>query len=369
VNLIVQPGGGVQPLLRVINHAKTSIEIVIFRFDQREVERALANAVSRGVAVHALIAHTNRAGEESLRSLELRLLASGVTVARSADDLARYHGKLMIVDRRELYLLAFNLTHADIDRSRSFGLITRRRELVQEAVRLFEADSARHPYEPRVASFLVSPINARQQLEAFIRGAKKELLIYDPKVSDPAMSRLLAERAEAGVAVKLIGRMTRKAAAVEVRKLPTRLHTRTMIRDRSLIFVGSQSLREIELDGRREVGLIFRHVDIGKRLRRTFLEDWTLCERDTAAAEESVPSAKIAKRVAKALTREMPPVAPLLDGAVRELVGQNGDVPLNPEEVEEIVKDAVKDVVREVVRGVVEEAVEQLESVGEPDRT
>src|SRR5690242_7305896 len=120
---------------------------MIFRFDQREIERALANAVSRGVAVHALIAHTNRAGEEGLRRLEMRLLAAGVTVARTADDLVRYHNKLMIIDRRELYLLGFNYTHLDVERSRSFGIVTRAREVVREAVNLFECDTKRSPYD------------------------------------------------------------------------------------------------------------------------------------------------------------------------------------------------------------------------------
>src|SRR5262249_62038686 len=110
VKLIVQTGDGVLPLVKGITSAKSSVEIVIFRFDQHEIERALANAVSRGVAVHALIAHTNRAGEEHLRELELRLLGAGITVARTADDLVRYHGKLLIIDRRTLCLLAFNLT-------------------------------------------------------------------------------------------------------------------------------------------------------------------------------------------------------------------------------------------------------------------
>ena len=50
------------------------------------------------MVVRALIAHTNRGGEKSLRKLELRLLDAGVTVARTADDLPRYHGKMMIVD-------------------------------------------------------------------------------------------------------------------------------------------------------------------------------------------------------------------------------------------------------------------------------
>src|SRR3954466_2080162 len=100
MKLLIQPGDGVAPLIKAISHAKSSIEIVIFRFDQREVEHALAAAVSRGVAVHALIAHTNRAGEESLRKLETRFLGEGITVARTADDLIRYHGKMMLIDGR-----------------------------------------------------------------------------------------------------------------------------------------------------------------------------------------------------------------------------------------------------------------------------
>src|SRR5690349_21168992 len=100
MKLLIQPDDGVRPLLDGISRAKRSILIVIFRFDQKEVERALADAVSRGVDVKALIAHTNRAGEAGLRKLELRLLAAGVTVARTADDLIRYHSKYMVIDGR-----------------------------------------------------------------------------------------------------------------------------------------------------------------------------------------------------------------------------------------------------------------------------
>ena len=60
----------------------------------------------------------------------MRLLGAGVTVARTADDLVRYHGKMMIVDARELYLMAFNLTNLDIERSRSFAVITEDKEIV-----------------------------------------------------------------------------------------------------------------------------------------------------------------------------------------------------------------------------------------------
>src|SRR5215831_1305704 len=93
VKLLVQPADGTMPLVKGINGAKKSIEIVIFRFDQGEIEQALARAVNRGVFVHALIAYTNRGGEANLRKLETRMLAAGVTVARTSDDLARYHYK------------------------------------------------------------------------------------------------------------------------------------------------------------------------------------------------------------------------------------------------------------------------------------
>ena len=186
------------PLIKAINEAKKSVEIVIFRFNRSEIEKALAAAVTRGIHVHALIASTNRGGVQSLRDLEMRLLAAGVTVSRTDDDLVRYHGKLMIVDRRVLFLLAFNFTYLDMERSRSFGIVTSNKKHVEQAAKLFDADTKRQPYTAGSATFVVSPVNARKQLTAFIKGAKKELLIYDPEVSDPAIIRVLEARVEGG---------------------------------------------------------------------------------------------------------------------------------------------------------------------------
>jgi phosphatidylserine/phosphatidylglycerophosphate/cardiolipin synthase-like enzyme len=356
MRLLVQPDDGAQPLVRAIAHAKHSIEIVIFRFEHREMERALAGAVGRGVAVHALIAHTNRSGEESLRRLELRLLAAGITVARTDDDLVRYHGKLMIIDRRELYLLAFNFISNDIERSRSFGVVTRMPKLVREAGRLFEADVQRHPYEPTSDALVVSPVNARRLLTAFIAGAKKELLIYDPKVSDLEMVRLLEKRAAAGVRIQLIGRLTRRIPGVAVCKLPGRLHTRTMVRDGSIAFVGSQSLRPLELDSRREVGLIFRDPKSVAGIHKTFMSDWAQAQKQSERDDAEEPASRVAKKVAKLLSKDLPEVAPVLNGAVQELVGDSKVLLLDSDQVEAALKSAVKTAVKEVVDDMMEGA-------------
>jgi cardiolipin synthase A/B len=359
VKLLIQPGNGVLPLVRGINGAKESVEIGIFRFDRGEIERALKGAVNRGVSVRALIAHTNRGGEAGLRKLELRLLAAGVAVARTATDLARYHGKLMIIDHRHLYLTAFNLTYQDIERSRSFGVITGERKVVEEASRLFECDTRRLPYTARHTDLVVSPGNAREQLAAFIRGTRKQLLIYDPKISDAAMARSLQERAEAGVEIKLLGRLTRRHVKLEARKLsPLRLHTRTMIRDGQRVFIGSQSLRETELDARREIGIIFRDSRLAKRLIKVFEEDWSSSGKETLAAEsENEPAGKAAKIALKVLEKELPPVGSVLRQVIKETVGEG--VWVDREKLDESVKDAMKSAVAEAVHDVVEEAVER----------
>ncbi|MDP8979967.1 MAG: phospholipase D-like domain-containing protein [Acidobacteriota bacterium] len=363
--MIVQPGDGIAPLVKAINSAKTSVEVMIFRFDRGEIAKALADAVARGVGVHALIAFTNRGGEKNLRTLEMQLLAAGVTVSRTADDLARYHGKMMIIDRRDLYVLAFNFTLLDIERSRSFGIVTSNPKLVQEAVKLFEADTKRQPYSAGSPQFVVSPVNARKQLSAFIKGARKQLLIYDPEVSDAAVVRLLAERCKAGVDIRIIGRLSGIRVQLAVRKLgPMRLHTRTIIRDAHQAFVGSQSLRELELGARREIGIIFRDPKTVNRLVKTFEEDWEASgnSKGADATEDASPADKVAKRVAKAVAKGMPPLGPVLDGIVKKVVGEETGLELNALEMEATVKEAVKEAVKEVVR----DAVENIEQPAEP---
>jgi phosphatidylserine/phosphatidylglycerophosphate/cardiolipin synthase-like enzyme len=273
VELIVQPADGIKPLLKAIDSAEKTLDLIIFRFDLKPVEKAVEAAVKRGVAVRALIAHTNSGGEKRLRQLELRMLTAGVSVSRTGDDLVRYHGKLMIVDRETLHVFGFNYTGLDL-KSRSFGLVTRDRRCVQEALRLFEADALRQDFAPEFDNLVVSPENAREQLATFIKRARKQLVIWDPKINDPQMIRLILQRMKAGVDVRLIGRIAKRGGALRAQKSPGRLHVRAMVRDGDTAFVGSQSLRALELDGRREVGLITREAKVVKRILEVFESDW-----------------------------------------------------------------------------------------------
>jgi phosphatidylserine/phosphatidylglycerophosphate/cardiolipin synthase-like enzyme len=277
MQVIVQPDDGLPPILKAIKRARKSIDIVIFRFDLSDIEDALAAAVERGVIVRALIAHTNRGGEKKLRKLEDRLLKCGATLSRTADDMVRYHGKVIVIDQKRGFVLGFNFTALDIKRSRSLGLVTVNPKIISAMTKLMDADHNRTPATITSSRLVVSPEDAREKLASFIKAARRELLIYDSQVTDDRMIALLMQRAAAGVKIKILGSLERKwkDTGIKVKSLRgLRLHVRAIVRDRKAAFVGSQSLRKLELDKRREVGLITKDRRTVGQIAAVFDRDW-----------------------------------------------------------------------------------------------
>lgn len=366
VKLLVQPQDGIEPILSALDRAKKSIQILVFRIDRNEIEKALLDAVQRGVAVQALIASTNRGGDKNLRRFEMRLLEKGITVTRTADDLLRYHGKMMIIDGKELHVLAFNFTHLDIGLSRSFGVSTTSPKVVREAVKLFDCDARRTPYTTHSSELVVSPVNAREQLTKFIQGSKKQLLMYEMKISDPEFVQLLNEKISQGVDVRVIGQSSIRGRALPVRALNTRLHARAILRDGSSAFLGSQSLRKLELEARREVGIIFRDEHIVKKMISIFDIDWRSAApaivADPAVVMLEAPAKKVAKVVAKRLNVEAN-----IEKALDKLLDSGKEMQFEPAEVVETVRAAVREEVREAVIQTVQELVTQVATSSIPE--
>ena len=359
MKLIVEPRDGIDVLLSAIKKAKKSVDIAIFRFDRADMEVELKAAAARGVKVTALIAYVNRGGAKHLRDLEMRFLDAGITVSRTADNLVRYHDKLIIFDRKTLFLLSFNFTHLDIDHSRGFGIITKNSKIVQEAVKLFEADCNRKSYTSGLDTFVVSPVNARKSLASFLKGAKRQLLIYDPEISDKEMMRILQDRAKAGVEVRIVGHSAKRLKLQVAKLTKMRLHTRTILRDGARAFIGSQSLRAIELDSRREVGLIIRDGKILKQLMECFESDWTPTDSASDDAKETqAPEASKSdvQRAAKVLAKELQPLTASVKKAVKKVVSEAGEDIMGDKRVKSAVKKMVKKAIKQAVKEVADDA-------------
>ena len=143
-------------------------------------------------------------------------------------------------------------------------------------------------------------MTSRELLTAFIRQAKKQLLIYDAQVSDNLIQRVLQDRLRAGVEIKVIGRIEKFCPGLECRKLADlRLHVRAIVRDGTACFIGSQSLRKLELDGRREVGVIVTDSRIAKKVQSVFESDW----------DQSLSVSKLGKEKEKERDKDATPVS------------------------------------------------------------
>jgi phosphatidylserine/phosphatidylglycerophosphate/cardiolipin synthase-like enzyme len=141
---------------------------------------------------------------------------------------------------------------------------------------------------------VVSPDTSRERLSKLIGAARKQLLIYDERVSDKLMLRLLRERAEAGVEIRVIGKVTKAIPGLTTRALADmRLHVRAIVADGATAFVGSQSLRKMELDERREIGVIVKDRRIVRKIAAVFEADWAIGKTPNGAVEDLQPGAAL----------------------------------------------------------------------------
>jgi phosphatidylserine/phosphatidylglycerophosphate/cardiolipin synthase-like enzyme len=164
------------------------------------------------------------------------------------------------------------------------------------------------------------------------------------------MIKLIEARAKAGVDVRIIGGGSDRLRSLKVRALKgIRLHVRVILRDGERAFLGSQSLRAAELDRRREVGLVFRDGAIASRMGKIFHQDWA---KGRVSGHEAIPAEKVAKKVAKLVTKKLPDVRAVLNQVVA-IETKAEKIALDKEGLEESVKEAVKAAVRDAVNEVV----------------
>ena len=208
MKLIVQPDHGVEPVLAAIARARISVEIVIFRLDVKDVTIALETAVD---------ARRRRAGADRAHQQGRREAAAqagdaaaggrrdGVALGRGLAPLSRQDA----ADRwpaAPCQRLQFHLA-----RHRSQPQLRGRHDRATPG----EGSAAPVPGRLRPAAVRAGLRQAggqsrdiAQQLGDFLAGARRQLCIYDPEISDPRMVRVLADRLQAGVDVRIIGKAT-----------------------------------------------------------------------------------------------------------------------------------------------------------------
>ncbi|HET9530961.1 MAG TPA: phospholipase D-like domain-containing protein [Blastocatellia bacterium] len=281
LSLIIQPGDSFFPIVDAIDRASHTIKMTIFRMNDPIVRDALNYAVARKVKVQALVAMDSKGWTKRNKKLadELSKIGIEVRIPRSRKEkVKKFHYKMMTVDDSQSLILTFNPTQKNLHYARDFGVLVRDHEITTELNRLFDADWHGTTFRPENLPLVISPYNSRKKLLDLLLEAQHTIRIMDAKVHDQEIMGLLLRKASSGCDVKII---TRDSYFDEVvpnfhvrRLLRFKLHAKCIVVDSARFFVGSQNLRSISLDRRREVGIIIEDAPMSRRIERVFDEDW-----------------------------------------------------------------------------------------------
>ena len=296
MSLIIQPGDSFFPIVDAIDSATQSIKMTIFRMNDPIVLDAMSYAVQRGVKVRALIAPSAKGWNKRNKKLaeDLAKLGLEVRITRPRRErLKRYHYKIMMIDEQQSLILTFNPTQKNLHYARDFGLLIKDQEIAQELNRLFDADWNGTAFKPKELPLVISPYNSREKMLELLSSAEHSIRIMDAKVEDQQVMSILLRKASRGVDVRIISRDTFYNEVVEnfhVKKLARyKLHAKCVVVDGRCFFVGSQNLRQVSLDSRREVGIMVEDGAMARRIERVFDEDWANATDMAAVIEAHAP--------------------------------------------------------------------------------
>ncbi|MCA1668859.1 MAG: phospholipase D-like domain-containing protein [Thermomicrobia bacterium] len=300
--LFVQPDDGRAPVLNAFNNAQTSIDLMIYLLSDQEVIAALKNAARRGVAVRVLLEQNPCCSDNNTaqRALFNELQAARVQMQWTNPAFRLTHAKMSILDGATALIMSQNLTKSSFTFNREASVVDRDPVDVAALKTLFAADWERSPYTPTDPNLIIANSNARQMFLTLIGGATQSLAIESEEMQDPAIIDALVAARKRGVIVRYIGattlagttppqrdgnaagrkRLTGGGASVRLLAAPY-VHTKTVVADGSLAFVGSENFSAASLDTNREIGILLTDSAILDRLTSVFTKDWVAGKSET----------------------------------------------------------------------------------------
>ncbi len=302
LTLFIQPDDGRAPVLTAFNTAQTSIDLMIYLLSDREAIAALKNAALRGVTVRVLLEQNPCCASDNTmqRALFGELQGARVQVQWTNPAFRLTHAKMAVIDGATALVMSQNLTKTSFTFNREANIVDRDPVDVAVLGALFAADWSRSPYTPSDPNLVIANSNARQAFLTLIGGATKSLAIESEEMQDLAIIDALIAAQKRGVAVRYIGAMTpagttapqrdenaagRKRLAgggggVRLLAVPY-VHTKTVVADGSVAFVGSENFSAASLDTNREIGILSADTAIIGRLTSVFTKDWAAGKSET----------------------------------------------------------------------------------------
>jgi len=304
-SLITEPDDGIAPVLTMIRGASASVDLVMYEFDDPQIESALVADERRGVAVRVILSAGYQGAMSTMNGAVYDYLtARGIPVRWSPSYFSLTHEKSLVVDSDRALVMTFNLVSNYYATGRDFGIVDDDTRDVEAMKDTFNDDweGSATPGRGTPASggnngdsgddLLWSP-GSEPALINLIDGARKSLYIYNEEMADPVVTKALIDTARRGIAVyvDMTGALEWKwefeeltTAGVHVRTYadaddaPLYVHAKVIVADgesaSARAFVGSENFSATSLSDNRELGIILTDPGIITSLIKTYTADW-----------------------------------------------------------------------------------------------
>jgi len=299
VRVYVEPDDGEKVITGAIKSASKSVWLEIYILSDRNVIRALEEAVNRGLDVRVMLEpHPFGGGSSAPRTLD-ELKAAGVKAQFTSPDFKLTHEKGMILDGATAYIMTSNFSRSALGgsssgsgtRNREYGIIDANAQDVQAVIAIFNADWNHATAQFNDANLVVSPVNSRSVFMNLIGSAQHTLLIEAEEMNDSAIEQALVNAASRGVQIEIIlpapsgsasdsnssGIAAIRQGNITVREDPhLYMHAKIMVVDGVKAFVGSENISTQSLDSNRELGILVSDTSVLGTLQSTFQTDWSI---------------------------------------------------------------------------------------------
>jgi cardiolipin synthase len=311
--LTILPEDGPGIYLQAIDAAQQEIRIEICVLEYAVILEHIQAALQRGVAVRAIVDFRKYSGTPSERDhLEQYLTCAGGQLHLSNPVFPRSFPKIVLIDSGLVVYGSACLDHTTFERYRDFATTSDDQQILDDLSRLFENDWAYsappgqtapvfNPTPPITSDpLIIGPVNGTERLVTLYQGARQTLDVYTELLGNTTLESELAAAVKRGVMVRLIapwyvdgGTQTiqhRQLASLtalaalgvnvhvngrETVGLPY-MHARAAVVDGQTAYLGSFSLSPNATTVNREMGLIFREMDLLGQLQSQFESDYEL---------------------------------------------------------------------------------------------
>ena len=291
---IVIPEDGFAPLRTLIGDAARSIDLIMYRLDDRGTIDALKTAAVRGVKVRVMLEKHPDEGAEANRATESELKRARVHTKWTNPEFKQTVERAIVADRSIAAIATFDLIEENERGFRGFATTLRDPRDISDMLWMFDADWTRVNAKPQSSSLTWNEGSARTRLLTLIRSARKQILIYTNGIKDAEAASTLTEALGRGVIIKIIAgaegekedsSLTRmRMAGANVRHLKKlSLSANIIMADdgsgRRIAILGATKLASGTHTKMRTLGVIISDSERLALLEKTFDADWRRSSR------------------------------------------------------------------------------------------